>query len=357
MNKHKLTFEQRKAAFIDLGHTLGDLVNKQSLKSSKNTTDFQDILEKAKAENQWFTEDNMLFAFKQWQMALDKENLENWLNPYDIKEEQPALKIGIIMAGNIPLVGFHDFLSTLMLGHHAVMKLSSNDKRLLPYLAKALIKIEPAFKSKITFIKDTLKNFDAVIATGSNNTARYFEYYFRNKPHIIRKNRNAVAVLTGNETLEDIQKLGEDIFRFFGLGCRNVSKLFIPQNFDFDLFFKGISNFKPYIYHHKYANNYDYNKAVYLMSDIKFLDNDFIVIKEDQAIASPIGVLNYEIYENETNLADTLKSYQDHIQCITGQHELCEFNFGEAQKPGLSDYADGVDTIKFLQNLHTKISL
>ncbi|NBC58263.1 MAG: acyl-CoA reductase, partial [Bacteroidetes bacterium] len=198
-----------------------------------------------------------------------------------------------------------------------------------------------------------LKGYDAVIATGSNNTARYFEYYFRNKPHIIRKNRNGVAVVTGKENLEDFEKLGEDIFRFFGLGCRNVSKLFIPQNFDFDEFFKGISKFKSYIYHNKYANNYDYNKAVYLMSEISFLDNDFLILKEDTQISTPIGVVNYEIYDSEASLKASLEQHREEIQCIIGRHSLCEFDFGQAQHPNLTDYADGVDTIQFLQNLTT----
>ena len=207
MNKLKLTFEQRKAAFVDLGQVVEDFVDKQFLKPSKNPSEFHNIIELAKAENQWFTENNILFALKQWQIALDKQSLDHWLDAYDIKS-QPTLKIGIIMAGNIPLVGFHDFLTTLILGHHAMIKQSSNDKRLLPYLAKELLKIEPRFESQITFEEHTLKNFDAVIATGSNNTARYFEYYFRNTPHIIRKNRNGVAILEGDETIEDIQKLG-----------------------------------------------------------------------------------------------------------------------------------------------------
>ena len=349
-----LTFEQRKAAFIDLGHIIGNLMNQHSLSSSESQFDFNETLHLAQAENKWFTEENIFFALKQWHFCLTDEPLEKWLKNYDFTDQTLSQTIGIIMAGNIPLVGFHDFLSTLISGHKAMIKLSSNDKRLLPYLADKLIQIQPEFQSKITFEEGILKNFDAVIATGSNNTARYFEYYFRNKPHIIRKNRNGVAILTGDETLEDIQKLGEDIFRFFGLGCRNVSKLFIPQNFDFDFFFESISNFKPYIYHNKYANNYDYNKAVYLMSEIQFLDNEFLILKEDKLITSPIGVLNYEIYENDNALAENLKSHQNNIQCIIGKHSLCEFDFGQAQHPELSDYADGIDTLTFLQNLHTK---
>ncbi|QTY28127.1 acyl-CoA reductase [Flavobacterium sp. CS20] len=349
-----LTFEQRKATFVDLGQHIRDLTNQQSLTLSKKHPKFEEVLQIAKAENRWFTEENICFALQQWGKSLQKNNLDEWLNPYNLEKDISPQNIGVVMAGNIPLVGFHDFLSTLISGHNIIAKLSSNDKQLLPYFAEQLVDIQPEFKSYIKFEENQLKNYDAVIATGSNNTARYFEYYFRNKPHIIRKNRNGVAVLTNQENIEDFQKLGEDMFRFFGLGCRNVSKLFIPQNFNFNHFFKGISKFKPYIYHNKYANNYDYNKAVYLMSDTKFLDNDFLILKEDKSIASPIGVVHYEIYDSETSLQQTLNQHRDEIQCIVGQHSSCQFDFGQAQQPNLADYADGIDTVQFLQNLSTK---
>ncbi|RRO19768.1 acyl-CoA reductase [Flavobacteriaceae bacterium 14752] len=348
-----LTFEQRKAAFVDLGQHISGLIDQHSLTSSKQHPKFEEVLQISKAENQWFTEENVCFALKQWAESLQENNLNHWLKSYDLDQEISAKNIGIVMAGNIPLVGFHDFLSTLISGHKIIAKLSSNDKRLLPYLAEQLIQIQPGFKSCIKFEENQLKNYDAIIATGSNNTARYFEYYFRNKPHIIRKNRNGVAVLTGQETIEDFQKLGEDIFRFFGLGCRNVSKLYIPQNFDFDQFFKAISKFNSYIYHNKYANNYDYNKAVYLMSDTKFLDNEFLIIKEDSQISSPIGVVNYEVFDDDNSLQESLNQHREEIQCIIGNHPLCKFDFGQAQQPNLADYADGVDTIQFLQTLST----
>lgn len=352
-----LTFEQRKAAFIDLGQHISNLIDQQFLTPSKQHSKFEEILQIAQAENQWFTEEHIRYALRQWAESLQDPKLNEWLSKYNIENDKPAQTIGSVMAGNIPLVGFHDFLSILISGHKIIAKLSSNDKRLLPYLAEQLIKIQPEFKSYIKFEENQLKDYDAIIATGSNNTARYFEYYFRNKPHIIRKNRNGVAVITGKENLEDFQKLGEDIFRFFGLGCRNVSKLFIPQNFDFDGFFKGISKFKSYIYHNKYANNYDYNKAVYLMSEIKFLDNEFLILKEDNQISTPIAVVNYEVYDNESTLQESINLHKEEIQCIVGQHPLCQFDFGQAQQPHLTDYADGVDTIQFLLNLSTKQQL
>jgi len=350
-SKLMLTFERRKTAFADLGHFISQLIDRHSLTPSKNNSEFTEILNLAKAENQWFTEENMCYALREWSKALKKEALDDWLVSYDISDNSSEKSIGIVMAGNIPMVGFHDFLSVLISGHKVIAKLSSNDKRLLPYFARVLVDIEPEFESKIEFAEQQLKNFDAVIATGSNNTARYFEYYFRNKPHIIRKNRNGVAILTGTETEKDIQRLGEDIFRYFGLGCRNVSKIFIPENFDISRLFEGLKGFESYINHHKYANNYDYNKAVYLMSDIKFLDNGFLMMKEDESYASPIGVVNYERYVDVDKLKNKLNQEKNNIQCTIGKHKLCNFEFGEAQTPSLSDYADGVDTIKFLKNL------
>ena len=195
-------------------------------------------------------------------------------------------------------MGFHDFLSVLISGHNVIVKQSSNDKHLLPYLAKYLEYVEPEFKGKIIFTEAKMENFDAVIATGSNNTARYFEYYFKGKPSIIRKNRNSVAVLTGNETEEDLKNLSEDIFRYYGLGCRNVSKLFVPKDYNFDTFFKAMYHWNPIIDKAKYANNYDYNKAVYLMSEFEMLENGFLMIKEDQSYASPIATVFYEYYDD-----------------------------------------------------------
>jgi len=261
---------------------------------------------------------------------------------------EPKL-VAIIMAGNIPLVGFHDFLSVLISGHRALVKQSSNDKYLLPYLAKYLEFVEPEFKGIISFTEDKLENFDAVIATGSNNTARYFEYYFKHKPSIIRNNRNSIAVLNGKETLEDIQALSEDIFRYYGLGCRNVSKLFVPKGYNFDLFFQGMYHWHPIIEKTKYANNYDYNKAVYLMSEFDMLENGFLMIKEDASAVSPIATVFYEYYDNPEKLKLKLSQEKDAIQCIVSKGFIeNEIAFGHTQKPQLWDYADDVDSIEFL---------
>ena len=279
---------------------------------------------------------------------LTENNLNQWLSDYNLDKVKPK-KVAIIMAGNIPLVGFHDFLSVLITGHEVLVKQSSNDKHLLPFLSKYLEYVLPELKGKITFTEDKLQDFDAVIATGSNNTARYFEYYFKGKPSIIRQNRNSVAVLTGDENEAQLNALSEDIFRYYGLGCRNVSKLFVPKNYNFDGFFNAMYKWHPIIEEAKYANNYDYNKAVYLMSEFDMLENGFLMIKEDQSYASPIATVFYEYYDSLEQLQKKLTTDEDLIQCVVSKG-LTEndVDFGMTQKPQLWDYADGVNTIEFL---------
>ncbi len=343
MNDHRKTF----IAFVKLGTFFRDFCNNDVSESEWHKT-FTEVISLAKHHNGWFTEENIHFALKGWGELLTEEKLSAWLSNYDLHDNQPKT-VAIIMAGNIPLVGFHDFLSVLITGNTVLGKLSSNDKALLPLIAKYLIEIEPSLKDKIVFTEEKLENFDAVIATGSNNTARYFEHYFSKGPNIIRRNRNSVAVLTGNETSEELTALGEDIFRYYGLGCRSVSKLFVPEGYDFDAFFKAIYDFNPILKQAKYANNYDYNKAVYLMSEFKILENGFLMLKEDESYASPIASVFYETYNSAEELKEKLKIEAEKIQCIVAKGFLeKEIPFGETQRPELNDYADGVDTVDFL---------
>jgi hypothetical protein len=309
-------------------------------------------LRKAEAENGWFTQENIRFALQSWKEALSEENLNEWVSNYNMEETHPKT-VAVIMAGNIPLVGFHDFLSVLITGNKVLAKLSSNDKTLLPFLAHQLIAIEPGFKDYIEFTEGRLENFDAVIATGSNNTSRYFDYYFGKYPNIIRKNRNSVAVLTGNETKTELTGLADDIFRYFGLGCRNVSKLYVPENYDFEKFFDAMFTWKEIIHNHKYINNYDYNKAVYLMDSFPLLDNEFMILKEDTGFSSPISVVFYELYGSMEQVEKILSEEAENIQCVVSKAGLPdEIFFGETQTPKLWDYADGVDTVNFLLKLH-----
>ncbi|WP_298556155.1 acyl-CoA reductase [uncultured Algibacter sp.] len=349
-----MQLQERIDAFVKLGDFLRQFSNEVIQKADNIEHNelffdgFKHQLKLAKESNGWFTEENISFALKSWSDALTLSNLNTWLKPYTINNID-SKQVAIIMAGNIPLVGFHDFLSVLICGHSVLVKQSSNDKHLLPYLAKYLEFIEPQLKGKITFTDAKIENFDAVIATGSNNTARYFEYYFKGKPSIIRNNRNSVAVLTGEETTEDLKNLSEDIFRYYGLGCRNVSKLFVPKGYDFKVFFEAIYHWHPIVEKAKYANNYDYNKAVYLMSEFDMLENGFFMIKEDKNFASPIATMFYEYYENASKLKETLEVKKEQIQCIVSHGFIKkEIAFGATQKPQLWDYADDVDSVEFL---------
>ncbi|WP_299437232.1 acyl-CoA reductase [uncultured Aquimarina sp.] len=352
-----MVLNDRIVAFSELGKFLSQFKNTgyEKISDIQRQGDFFDgmiqKIESAKHYNGWFTEENIVFSLSQWSKTLTKPNLEQWLSNYSL-DTLKTKTIGIIMAGNIPLVGFHDFISVLISGHNVLVKQSSNDNQLLPYLASYLIAIEPRFKKRISFTTERFTDFDAIIATGSNNTARYFEHYFGNKPNIIRKNRNSVAVLTGNESKEQLAALGEDIFRYYGLGCRSVSKLMVPKGYDFDLFFKSIYTYNDIINGAKYANNYDYNKAVYLMSSFKLLENGFLMLKEDSSYGSPIATLFYETYESKQELLQKLEIDKEAIQCIVGDNfSEDSIDFGTTQHPSLSDYADNVDVIEFLTKI------
>ncbi|MEL6976411.1 MAG: acyl-CoA reductase [Bacteroidota bacterium] len=336
-------------AFVKLGLTFSDFVKNPEHPENQ---DLEQVLLQAERKNAWFTQKQLRQALQEWSELLTQDALEHWVKPYGFMEVQTPKTIAIIMAGNIPLVGFHDFLSVLLSGNTVFAKLSSNDNVLLPYVANLLVRFYPELKNHIAFTEERLTGFDAVIATGSNNTSRYFEHYFGKYPNIIRKNRNSVAVLTGNESSEDLISLGEDVFRYFGLGCRNVSKIFVPEGYDFDLLFKAMFKYQDIIHHHKYANNYDYNKAVYLMSDIALLDNGFLLLKEDASNASPISVLFYEYYSQKENLEQLLTENKDALQCVVTHLKIPQaISFGQTQKPALSDYADDVDTLAFLKAL------
>lgn len=352
-----MTLAERKSAFIELGKFLNQFSpdgNNQKENVKNNTgfyNKFLELITLSQSHNRWFTQEQVYFAVQSWAAALTPYNIDKWLEGYNLDNIKPK-NIGLILAGNIPLVGFHDFISVLISGHKALVKTSSNDQHLLPFLANYLIAVEPGFKECITFTEGKLEGFDAVIATGSNNTARYFEYYFKDTPAIIRKNRNSVAILTGKESKNELIALGEDIFRYFGLGCRNVSKLFVPKDYDFTPFFEAVYEYRDVINYEKYANNYDYNKAVFLMSNYKILDNGFLTIKEDTSYASPISSIFYEYYENESDLTKRLDDEKDMIQCIVnGNSSTSSVRFGQTQKPALWDYADNVDTIAFLAKL------
>lgn len=352
-----MTLEQRITAFSKLGEFLaqftpsGPVIDKGNQMNEIFLDPFRIQVKRAFESNGWFTEENVYTAFTEWSKLLNENTLNTWTSSYNLNTDR-SLVIGVVMAGNIPLVGFHDFVSVLISGHSIQVKQSSSDAFFLPLIARFLEHVEPGFKGRIRFTDERLSGFDAVIATGSNNTARHFEYYFGKVPNIIRRNRNSVAVLTGAETPRELELLGEDMFRYFGLGCRSVSKLFVPRDYDFDLLFGAIYPYGDLINYEKYRNNYDYNKAVYLMSQFKLLENGFVMLKEDSSYASPIATIFYEHYPDREGLLSRLDADRDLIQCVVARDfEREHVRFGETQKPALWDYADGIDTLEFLSEL------
>jgi hypothetical protein len=336
-----LTAEKLIIAF----HKLSDFLNQPD-------EEFNQVIGSSPNYNAWFQPEEVKRALSSLQEMLTPAALDQWFD--QIKVTESPKKIGMILAGNIPMVGFHDILCVLATGNTAVIKLSSSDNKLLPALLKQLVAFEPALSDSIVFA-ERLKDFDAIIATGSNNSSRYFDYYFGKVPNIIRKNRNSIAVLDGKESVEDIALLGHDIFDYFGLGCRNVSKIYLPEGYEIRHFFEPLEQFHPIINHFKYNNNYDYNKSIYLVNSAAHFDNGFLLLKEDTGLSSPLAVLYFEYYKSLGELNGTLKLMQDNIQCVvthTGlQLDSDVVTFGQSQHPALWDYADNVNTIDFLNSL------
>lgn len=349
------SFQQRINYFVRFGGLLSDLAADIS-KTDDLSNDFRtsETLRRAFSEsyqrNKWFTRENLLKMIRALAKELEEDNIANWLNAYDSKlnPKTEAKKIALIMAGNIPLVGFHDLFCVMMSGHKALVKPSSDDALLLPTLWDEMRQFDEEIHARLEWAPLKLAGFDAAIATGSNNSARYFEHYFGKYPHIIRKNRNSLAVLEGDESEEELHALGDDIFSYFGLGCRNVTKLMLPKAYDMDRFFKAIYDYSDIINHNKYANNYDYHKALWLLNKEELLDNGFLLLKESEQIASPVGSLFYQLYDSFDQVESYLSDHEEEIQCIVGKGFL---PFGEAQSPALWDYADRKDTMKFLLNL------
>ena len=304
--------------------------------------------------NPWFTAANQRQAITAIiEQMLRPEQLSGWWENYALTEPVQQQRIGLVLAGNLPLVGFHDLLCVFASGHRAVIKLSDKDPYLLPAVLRALRQVAPESESYFSIV-DKLKGFDAVIATGSNNTARYFEAYFGKYPHVIRRNRNGVAVLTGNESSKELLALGRDIFDYFGLGCRNVAKLYVPEDYDFKPLLEALHEYRQIVNHTKYKNNFDYNYALYLLNKVEYLANGCIILTQNTSLQSPIACLHYEYYSSTDALATELSEIKEQIQLIVGPSLVTDvptFPYGSAQEPSLFDYADGVDTMAFLLQL------
>ena len=306
----------------------------------------QTVINRQLSYNGWFTKENVRGSLLKLSSSLIYSDLLNWSSSYTFSNEPRT--IAVIMAGNIPLVGFHDFLSVLVSGNKIVAKLSSDDKTLLPALGQHLIEFIPGLKERIVFTSGRIGEIDAVIATGSDNSMQYFEQYFGKYPNIFRKNRTSIAVLKGDETEDDIKSLGSDIFDYFGLGCRNVSYLLLPEGFELSRFFEGVISYGEVIHNNKYGNNYDYNKAVYLMNKLEILDNNFCLLRESNELFSPLSMIHYQFYKDQSDIDNYIKEHESKIQVVVGRDYL---DYGQAQCPAFNDYADGVDVMQWLNKL------
>jgi hypothetical protein len=297
--------------------------------------------------NHWFTPENTRHALAQWGEALRTENLLQWREMEGGEREVNRTRVGVVMAGNLPLVGLHDFLSVFLSGHFAVVKMSSDDDKLLPVLMKVLLRFDPLYEGDWVVV-DQLSDMGAVIATGSDNTARYFEYYFGRYPNIIRKNRTSVAVLTGEESEEELVALGEDIFRYYGMGCRNVNYILMHEDFDIQRFFGAIVGYSDVVNNNKYGNNYDYYRALFMLNQDDFLENGFAILRESDVLHTPVSILHYGRFQTADDVKTRLQGWDGQVQCVVGKDYI---PFGQAQNPSLWDYADGVNTMSFLANL------
>lgn len=313
-----------------------------------NNFEFVDIKEKAERLNKWFTQEFIDFAVNSIvEKFLNKEKLELWLSNYDISKIDETETLGIILAGNLPLVGFQDILTCFVLNVNTKIKLSSKDETLTKYIINQFQKIDENWNCEIV---ERLKDFDKVIATGSNNTNRYFEYYFKNVPNLLRTNRNSLAILNGKETKEELEALADDIFVFFGHGCRNISKLFIPKNYDITKLFPYLDKYKHLHFHKLYMDNYNYTRTILLMNQTPHFANEFIMIKEEEDLQSRLATLNFSYYSSENEIVSFIKNNENNLQCVVSKENKNwqSFNFGEAQKPELWDYADDIDLVDFL---------
>ena len=304
------------------------------------------LINRQVSHNGWFTPDNVRKSLRSLGEMLEAEKLNAWVSDYAYSAAPK--RVGLIMAGNIPLVGFHDFLCVLVSGNIAVCKLSSTDKNLLPALASLLAKFLPEIGTRIEFVTGKIGPLDGVIATGSNNSLKYFEQYFGKYPNIFRKNRTSIGVIDGSETPEDFERFGEDIFSYFGLGCRNVSHLMIPDDFELNRFFEGIFSYSEVVHNNKYGNNYDYNKTVYLMNQLPLLDNNFVLLRESDELFSPLAMIHYQRYASTEEVENYLQKHNEDVQVVVGKNYT---PFGIAQNPSLTDYADGVDVMEWLSKL------
>lgn len=352
---------------------------------------------KACTENGWFIPEFTHLAIRQAATQyLQKDKLTTWAKKYnlpfgaanpgatnpgaiagaitdpDAKTGSGDKTIGLIMAGNIPLVGFHDLLTIFISGHRQLIKTSTRDHTLIHHLVEWMTRKDPEVGAYIKFA-ERLNGCDAYIATGSNNSGRYFDYYFGKYPHIIRRNRTSVALLTGNETQAELSALSDDVNQYFGLGCRSVTQIYVPENYDFLPLLDAFDNYSYLSNLQKYKNNYDYQLTLLLLNKRSYMTNGAgglngtILLTGNESPFSPISVVHYQFYI-PGQIPAALTQNNESIQCLVAQTgppltpsksaaagstglAITPIPFGKAQEPGLEDYADGVDTLQFLRDL------
>jgi hypothetical protein len=338
-----MILKNRIEAFTSLGEILRNSLETESHRYSARILN---LINTQHLKNPWFTPENVKMALKAIASVLTTDNLVKWTASYPVlNQTYNPINVGVIMAGNIPLVGFHDFLSVLISGNNLIAKTSLKDSDLIRFLGDLLCELNLEFAGKIKFTDEKLSGFDVIIATGSDNSSRYFDYYFGKYPNIIRRNRNSIAIISGNESASDLEELGTDVFTYFGLGCRNISKIYVPNGYDFSLMYESWIRYSGLLKHTKYANNYDFNKAVYIVNKEQFIDTGFLLLKESTLLSSPVAVLYFEYYNSSEKIERLSIDLKEKIQCIAGKGFI---PFGKAQSPALWDYADGIDTIEFL---------
>ena len=346
-----MNLNNRITLFVKLGRFFSDYINNNLESLEKNK--FDKAINESILHNSFFSKKNILKSLLSWSNVLTKKSIDDFLSNYLIKNKKREKKIAIIMAGNIPLVGFHDFFCVIISGNFAVIKLSSKDSHLFKFILSFLVKENPDFDTKFDVVESKLQIFDAVIATGNNISANQFELYFKKYPKIIRKNRHSIAILNGNETKKEIELLANDIFYYYGLGCRNVSKIFIPNNYNLDILFKSFVLWNEVINKNSYSNNYNYYRAIYLLNKEVFFDNGFVLLKESEKIGSPVGTIYFEYYKSENQIKEMIKKNNQKIQCIVSNNNYPKtIKFGETQMPNLNDFADDIDTFNFLLKLN-----
>ena len=343
----------KKASLVQFGKFLRSFLDSDSWPGFQSGVDqrefdnFKSYTEKAESNNAWFSRKMIRLSMESWAKNLSEDNIDKWMSKYDVPSSINK-NVLIICAGNLPLVGFHDIVCCILLNINTQVKLSKNDNVLIPAILNVLYLFDSELQDRIKICKEKPDNYNYVIATGSNNSNRYFEYYFGKFPHIFRRNRTSIAVVHSEISDDQLKSLSHDMLQYYGLGCRSVTKLYLPEKFSLDRIYNSVFNYKDLINHNKYMNNYDYNRSIFLLGKKLFFDNGFLILKEDKSLFSPISVVNFEYYSSMETLEKELNVLSNEIQCMVGEGGI---PFGTAQKPELWDYADGVDTIDFLTKI------